>query len=99
MPSTPPARSKASGAGFQTPERSGLPSAARGVAALRSGLPSAPRGSDRVGWLSHWARADVHVTQRTVAATPTASTLCRKFMATFLHEAITKDKHLSNREG
>src|SRR6187549_1322595 len=35
------------------PERSGLPSGARGAGAVRFGLPSAARGIPAVGWFNH----------------------------------------------
>src|SRR5215510_14390607 len=41
------------------PDRSGLPSAVRGVGAVRFGLPSAVRGMPGVGWLTHWAARGV----------------------------------------
>src|ERR1700681_2358010 len=37
------------------PERSGLPSGARGAGATRFGLPSAVRGVPGVGWFNHCA--------------------------------------------
>jgi hypothetical protein len=43
------------------PERSGLPSAARGAGAVRLGLPSLPFGTPCVGWLIHCAEAGAHV--------------------------------------
>ena len=39
----------------QSPERSGLPSGARGAGADRFGLPSGVRGIPAVGWFNHWA--------------------------------------------
>src|SRR4030095_17082805 len=53
----------------QRPERSGLPSAARGVEAVRSGLPSGVRGSAAVGWFNHWAAAGVLTAIAATAAT------------------------------
>ena len=47
---------------FQTPDRSGLPSAVRGVAAVRSGLPSGVRGVPGIGKFNHCA--DVAVERR-----------------------------------
>src|SRR5436190_6721641 len=44
--------------GFQTPDRSGLPSGSRGVGADRFGLPSAVRGTDDRGTFVHCAAAD-----------------------------------------
>src|SRR5215471_18009879 len=45
------------GSTCQTPDRSGLPSDARGARALRSTLPSLVRGAPGVGWFSHCAEA------------------------------------------
>ena len=38
---------------FHRPERSGLPSGARGAGAARFGLPSGVRGIPGVGWFNH----------------------------------------------
>ena len=53
---------------FHTPDRSGLPSGARGAGALRFGLPSAVRGMPGVLRSSHWASAGIVPTTRTSAA-------------------------------
>src|SRR6266850_8257476 len=37
------------------PEKSGLPSAVRGVGAVRLGFPSGVRGTPAVGYFNHWA--------------------------------------------
>src|SRR5947207_13063524 len=42
--------------GFQTPDRSGLPSGSRGAGAERFGLPSAPRGMGAGGTFAHCAK-------------------------------------------
>src|SRR4051794_8240700 len=41
----------------QMPEKSGLPSGARGVRAVRLGFPSAVFGTPAVGYFNHWAPA------------------------------------------
>src|SRR6185295_19197034 len=41
------------------PERSGLPSANRGVGAVMFTLPSAFRGTPALGYLIHWAAREV----------------------------------------
>src|SRR4029434_164049 len=43
--------------GAQIPERSGLPSAARGAGAARFGVPSGRGGTPAVGYLIHFAAA------------------------------------------
>ena len=47
------------GAGRQSPESTGFPDALRGVEADRSGLPSAVRGMPAVGCFSHWAESEM----------------------------------------
>src|SRR5438128_233956 len=42
---------------LHTPERSGLPSAVRGAAAVRFGFPPAARGMPGVAWFSHCAES------------------------------------------
>src|SRR6185295_10120155 len=54
----------------QTPVRSGLPSAVRGVGAARLGVPSGRRGVPAVGYLSHCAAVLV---DRSEAKTATAA--------------------------
>ncbi len=44
---------------FHRPERSGLPSGARGAGAARFGLPSGVRGIPGVGCVNHWAATGV----------------------------------------
>ena len=44
-----------------TPERSGLPSAARGAFAARSTLPFGSRGTPGSGWFNHCARVSTPV--------------------------------------
>src|SRR3954466_12468342 len=53
--------------GFQTPDRSGLPSARRGAGADRFGFPSGVRGTDERGTFAHCAAADT-VNRTTVAS-------------------------------
>src|SRR4030095_1755228 len=70
----------------QRPERSGLPSAARGVGAVRSVLPSGGRGRAAVGWFNHWADAGVLSAIAATAATTikavfTMATSCRAVKA------------------
>ncbi len=62
--------------GSQMPERSGLPSAARGAGAARFGLPSGSRGTPGVGYLSHCADTG---TAR-LATTATAAHTCEVFI-------------------
>ena len=64
-----------------SPERSGLPSGARGGGAVRFGLPSGVRGMPAVGCPSHWA-ASAPLEATTSTATKPA------FMATPLRERI-----------
>src|SRR5579859_7477182 len=49
---------------FQSPERSGLPSAVFGAGAVRLGLPSAVRGIPEVLRCSHCAGADTGIAHR-----------------------------------
>jgi hypothetical protein len=55
----------------QIPEKSGLPSAVRGVGADRLGFPFALRGTPAVGYFNHWAAtvADQVRAQATANAT------------------------------
>src|SRR4026209_1375920 len=64
----------------QMPERSGLPSAVRGVGALRFTLPSAPRGTPGGSRLSHCAETEG---EQTVAMTATTAHMTR-FMSASL---------------
>src|SRR5688500_4205452 len=50
------------------PEKSGLPSAARGEGAARSGFPFANRGVPGVGWFSHWPYTTPEENNRKTAA-------------------------------
>src|SRR2546428_4919865 len=59
---------------LQTPVRSGLPSAVRGVGAAMLALPSGRRGVPAVGYLSHCASA---VVDRSDAKTARAAALDR----------------------
>ena len=52
-----------------TPEKSGLPSAVRGVRAWRFGLPSRVFGTPAVGWRIHWASIDDEANNRAMIAT------------------------------
>src|SRR5918994_3045150 len=73
-------------AGRHNPERSGLPSAARGAGADRLGVPSAIRGIPGVGWRIHCAAA--------LLARPT-STIARPmpFIATLRADARAGRPH------
>src|SRR5438093_13217672 len=51
----PPPRPQAGSAVIQTPEKSGLPLASRGVAADKSTSPLAVRGAPGVGYFAHCA--------------------------------------------
>src|SRR5207247_8382468 len=43
---------------IQMPDKSGLPSAARGVGAVRSGFPSGPFGTPGIGYSGHCADSE-----------------------------------------
>ena len=60
------------GPAVQFPDRSGFPSASRGVGAFRSGPPSASRGTSGVGYLGHCAE------RGGARATATAKTAVRR---------------------
>src|SRR5262245_57984483 len=66
----------------QMPDRSGLPSAARGIAAARFGFPSGVRGVPGSGSDSHCATAVVDVTRRTIAHSANSR---NRFIASLLH--------------
>src|SRR6476619_3105268 len=74
MSSQPPAGQGLLCSISQVPERSGLPSAVRGVGAERSSLPSAVRGTPAVGYFSHWAPKGT-ASGAEIATAKTATTL------------------------
>src|SRR5262245_4984192 len=71
----------------QMPERSGLPSAVRGVGALRLTLPSVPRGTLGGGRLSHCAETEG---EKTVAMAATTAKMNHRFMSASLRLLVSR---------
>src|SRR5215467_8360667 len=74
--------------GFQTPDRSGLPSSVRGAGAERSTAPLFVRGTFAVGYLTHCAPSVTAIASTSAAAT-IVRLMCRILDETPVHHEGT----------